>query len=83
MKMAIYRSMNQGKSEYSRPEVMPAQSTVRPRERPMFHRKQFHTPSFSDHSLVLPSAGVMYIMAMAKAMEIHPNMTACTCTWRM
>src|SRR5450759_562794 len=75
--------MNHGKSEYSRPEVMPAHSTVRPSERPTFHRKQFQSPSFSDHSLVLPKAGVMYIMAIANAMEIQPKMTACTCTWRM
>ncbi len=49
----------------------------------MFHRKQFQSPSFSDHSLVLPRIGVMYIMAIANAMEIQPKMTACTCTWRM
>ena len=76
-------SMNQGKSEYSRPEVMPAHSTVRPRDRPTFQRKQFQSPSFSDHNLVLPNIGVMYIMAMANAMEIQPKITACTCTWRM
>src|ERR1700690_2621253 len=83
MKKEMYRSMNHGKSEYSRPEVMPAHSTVKPRESPTFHRKQFQSPSFSDHNLVLPNAGVMYIMAIANAMEIQPKMTACTCTCRM
>jgi hypothetical protein len=79
----ITRSMNHGKSEYSRPELMPAHRTVRPSDRPKFQMKQFHTPSFSDHSFVLPSAGVMYIMAMANAIEIQPKMTAITWTWRM
>src|ERR1019366_8827148 len=83
MKTEMYRSMNHGKSEYSRPEVMPAHSTVRPRESPTFHRKQFQSPSFSDHNLVLPNAGVMYIMAIANAMEIQPKMPAWTCPCRM
>src|SRR5271157_1516465 len=81
MKTEIYRSIHHGKSEYSRPEVMPAHSTVRPSDSPTFQRKQFQSPSFSDHSLLLPKAGVMYIMLIANAMEIHPKMTACTCTW--
>jgi hypothetical protein len=33
--------------------------------------------------LLFPSAGVMYIMAMANAIEIQPKITAITCTWRM
>ncbi len=75
--------MNQGKSEYSRPDDMPPHNRVNARDKPKFHRKQFQTPSFSDHSLVFPSAGVMYIIAMAKAMEIQPKITAITWTWRM
>ena len=72
--------MNHGKSEYSRPELMPAHNRVSASDRPKFHRKQFHTPSFSEYRRVFPSAGVMYIIAIAKAMEIHPKMTAITCT---
>src|ERR1022692_164493 len=83
MNTEMYRSIHHGKSEYSRPEVMPAHSTVRPSERPTFQRKQFQSPSFSDHSLVLPKTGVMYMKAIANAIEIQPKMTACTCTWRM
>src|ERR1019366_6863390 len=80
---ARYKSIGQGKSEYSRPEVMPAHKTVKPRVSPTFHSIQFHKPSFSDHNLLFPSAGVMYIMAMAKAIDIQPKITAITCTWRM
>src|SRR6266481_5215417 len=81
--LAKYKSTGHGKSEYSRPEVTPAHSNVNPTVRPMFHRKQFHIPSFSDQSLLLPSAGVIYIMAMAKAIEIQPKITASTCTCRI
>jgi hypothetical protein len=59
---------------------MPAHKTVKPSVKPKFHNRQFHKPSFSDHSLVFPSAGVMYIIAMAKAIDIHPKITANTCT---
>src|SRR3569833_1879895 len=77
------RSICQIRSEYSRPEVMPIHNKIKPRLKPTFQLNAVHTPSFSDHSLVLPKAGVMYIMVMANAIEILPKITASTCTCRM
>src|SRR3569832_534478 len=77
------RSIGQIRSEYSRPEVMPIHNKIKPRLKPTFQLYAVHNPNFSDHSLVLPKAGVMYIMVMANAIEIQPKITASTCTCRM
>src|SRR3569623_2534684 len=77
------RSAGQMKSEYSRPEVTPIHSNPSATARPIFQVIAVQSPSFSDQSLVLPNAGVMYIMVMAKAFDIQPKMTAITCTCRI
>src|SRR3569832_2373472 len=93
------RSIGQIRSEYSRPEVLPLKNKKKtkktqqkkkpnhnknkPRLKPTFLLNAVHIPNFSDHSLVLPKAGVMYIMVMANASEIQPKITASTCTCRM